>query len=195
VNALLDPANRVTDTLVIAEGLRVEQILDRLAEGTGIPRDELQAALDATELPAGAREVPGLINPAEGFLYPDGYQFGEDPTAEEVVAAMITRGQEELARAGVAPEDQLAVLTKASLVQGEARLDEDFGKVAQVIENRLAIDQPLGLDSTVNYATQTFDTRTTAEQRASESPYNTYVVPACLLARSSPPDGRPSRPW
>lgn len=176
VAALLDPANRVTDTVVIAEGLRVDQILDRLSEGTGVPREELQAALDAAELPAGARDVAGLINPAEGFLYPDGYQFGDDPTAEQVIATMIARGQEELARVGVAPQDQLAVLTKASLVQGEARLDEDFGKVAQVIENRLAVGQPLGLDSTVNYATQTFDTRTTAEQRASGSPYNTYVV-------------------
>ena len=37
VAALLDPANRQTDTLVIAEGLRVGQILDRLAEGTGHP--------------------------------------------------------------------------------------------------------------------------------------------------------------
>ncbi len=116
------------------------------------------------------------MNPAEGFLYPDGYQFGQDPTAEQVVTTMIDRGQEELASLGVAPEDQLEVLTKASLVQGEARLDEDFGKVAQVVENRLAIGQPLGLDSTVNYATQTFDTRTTAEQRASDSPFNTYAV-------------------
>ena len=68
------------------------------------------------------------------------------------------------------------MLTKASLVQGEARLDEDFGKVAQVIENRLADGQPLELDSTVNYATQTFDTRTTGAQRDSTSPFNTYRV-------------------
>lgn len=176
VAALLDPANRVTNTVVIAEGLRVDQVLDRLAEGTGIPREQLQAALDATELPAGARQVPGLVNPAEGFLYPDGYQFGADPTAEQVIATMVARGQEELAAAGVPPERQLEVLTKASLVQGEARLDEDFGKVAQVIENRLAAGQPLELDSTVNYATQTFDTRTTGAQRDSDSPFNTYRV-------------------
>lgn len=168
VAALLDPANRVTDTVVIAEGLRVEQILDRLAEGTGLPREELQAALDAAELPPAAGGNP------EGFLYPDGYQFGPDPTAEQVIDAMVARGQSVLGELGVAPEDQLEVLTKASLVQGEARIDEDFGKVARVVENRLEQGIPLGLDSTVNYATQTFDTRTTAEQRASDSPYNTY---------------------
>lgn len=177
VQALLDPANRVTETVVIAEGLRVDQILDRLAEGTGLPREDLEAALAEAELPAAAGEADGAIVPAEGFLYPDGYQFGDDPTAAGVIDAMIARGQEVLTDLGVAPEDQLEVLTKASLVQGEARIDEDFGKVAQVIENRLAIDQPLELDSTVNYATQTFDTRTTAEQRESDSPYNTYRFP------------------
>jgi UPF0755 protein len=178
VQALLDPANRVAnDTVVIAEGLRVDQILDRLAEGTDLPREDLEAALDAAELPPVAEEAEGLIDPAEGFLYPDGYQFGDDPTADAVIAAMIARGQDVLTDLGVAPEDQLEVLTKASLVQGEARIDEDFGRVAQVIENRLEIDQPLGLDSTVNYATQTFDTRTTAEQRDSDSPFNTYRFP------------------
>jgi UPF0755 protein len=177
VQALLDPANRVTETVVIAEGLRVDQILDRLAEGTGLPREDLEAALAEAELPAAAAEADGAIVPAEGFLYPDGYQFGDDPTAAGVIDAMIARNQEVLTDLGVAPEDQLEVLTKASLVQGEARIDEDFGKVAQVIENRLAVDQPLELDSTVNYATQTFDTRTTAEQRESDSPYNTYRFP------------------
>lgn len=177
VAALVNPENRVTETVVIAEGLRVDQVLDRLAEGTGLPREDLQVALETAQLPAAAPAPDGVVNRAEGFLYPDGYQFAEDVTAAQVVQQMIARGQEVLAEVGVAPENQLQVLTKASLVQGEARIAEDFGRVARVVENRLAISQPLGLDSTVNYATQTFDTRTTAEQRASDSPYNTYRVP------------------
>ena len=168
VQALLDPVNRRNDVLVIPEGLRTDQILDRLAEGTGIDRAELGAALEAAELPAAAQGNP------EGFLYPDGYQFGPDVTAEEVIRTLLDRNQQVLAELGVPPEQQREVLTKASLVQGEARMAEDFGKVAMVIENRLAQGMPLQLDSTVNYATQTFDTRTTAEQRDVDSPYNTY---------------------
>ena len=171
VEALLDPVNRRNDVVVIPEGLRTDQILDRLAEGTGIDRAELDAALAAAELPAAAQGNP------EGFLYPDGYQFRLDATAEEVVRTLLDRNQEVLAELGVPPERQLEVLTKASLVQGEARLPEDFGKVARVVENRLQIGQPLQLDSTVNYATQTFDTRTTPEQRDVDSPYNTYRYP------------------
>ena len=171
VAALLDPVNLVTDTIVVPEGLRVAQVLDRLSEETGLPREELEAALVAAALPAAANGDP------EGFLYPDGYQLGDDPTAPEVIAALLARGQEVMAELGVAPERQREVLTKASLVQGEARIDEDFGRVARVVENRLAVGQPLELDSTVNFATQTFDTRTTDAQRASDSPYNTYRFP------------------
>ncbi|MFC5381795.1 endolytic transglycosylase MltG [Aquipuribacter nitratireducens] len=177
VDALLDPANRVEDTVVLAEGLRVQQILDRLAEETGLPREDFEAALDAVELPAAAPPADvALVHPAEGFLYPDGYRFPPDATAQEILQQMVDRGQEVLADVGVPPEEQLRVLTEASLIQGEARIDEDFGRVAQVVENRIAQGIPLQLDSTVNYATQTFDIRTTDEQRASDSPYNTYRV-------------------
>lgn len=171
VQALLDPVNRRDDAVVIPEGLRVPETLDRLAAGTGLDRAALEAALAAAELPAAAAGNP------EGFLYPDSYQFPPDVTAEEVVRALLDRNQQVLAELGVPVEQQLQVLTKASLVQGEARMAEDFGRVARVLENRLAIGQPLQLDSTVNYATQTFDTRTTAEQREVDNPYNTYRYP------------------
>jgi UPF0755 protein len=176
VAALLEPGNRVDDTVVIAEGLRLNQILDRLAERGGYDRDELEAALDTIELPTSAPSADEvLVHPAEGYLYPDGYRFPPDATAETVLQTMVDRNQQVLSELGVAQEDQLEVLTKASLIQGEARLADDFFRVARVVENRLEAGQPLGLDSTINYATQTFDTRTTAEQRETDSPYNSYT--------------------
>ena len=44
------------------------------------------------------------------------------------------------------------MLTKASIVQAEAGSVEDMGKVARVLDNRLADGMPLQLDTTVNYA-------------------------------------------
>ena len=40
----------------------------------------------------------------------------------------------------------------ASLVQAEARRPQDMPKVARVIYNRLKIEMPLQLDSTLHYA-------------------------------------------
>lgn len=47
--------------------------------------------------------------------------------------------------------------------------------VSAVIHNRLATGMPLQMDSTVHYALQDFGkVTTTAEDRAVDSPYNTY---------------------
>jgi UPF0755 protein len=69
------------------------------------------------------------------------------------------------------------VMTVASLVQAEARLDRDFPKVARVIYNRLDKKMPLQFDSTVHYATgKDGSVGTSAEARSSSSAYNTYRV-------------------
>ena len=62
-------------------------------------------------------------------------------------------------------------------MQAEAGSVEDMGKVARVLENRLADGMPLQLDTTVNYANGKGGITTTAEDRANPSPYNTYVHP------------------
>jgi UPF0755 protein len=74
------------------------------------------------------------------------------------------------------PEDQrLSVLTEASIVQAEAGSVEDMGKVARVLDNRIAQGMRLQLDTTVNYANGKSGVTTTAEDRANPSPYNTYA--------------------
>ena len=66
------------------------------------------------------------------------------------------------------------VLTIASMVQVEGDA-EDFGKVAQVIYNRLKIGMPLQLNSTVQYAAN-LRGRIALSTAATKinSPYNTY---------------------
>jgi UPF0755 protein len=82
-----------------------------------------------------------------------------------------------LDRLQVPEADRLRVITEASIVQAEAGSVEDMGKVAQVLDNRLAIDMPLQLDTTVNYANGKAGITTTSEDRANPSLYNTYVHP------------------
>jgi UPF0755 protein len=77
----------------------------------------------------------------------------------------------------IAEGDRLTVLIKASIVQAEAGSVEDMGKVARVLENRLADGMPLQLDTTVNYANNKSGLTTTPEDRQNPSPYNTYLHP------------------
>ncbi len=179
LRALLDPASRVESTVTIPEGFTVEQIVARTAQKTHLDAATLKAALQP---PASALGLPGYAKGrAEGFLFPATYSFGPDVTAPQALAQMVARFtheadqldlQQQAAALGRSPYD---VVTIASLVEREARLPEDFPKVARVIYNRLELGMPLQLDSTVNYALHQNKTNVTIEDTKVSSPYNTYL--------------------
>ena len=67
------------------------------------------------------------------------------------------------------------ILTVASILEYEAKADEDYAKVARVLYNRLDDGMPLQLDSTVSYVSgRKGDVFTTEDERNAESAYNTY---------------------
>ena len=172
LDALLDPAARQVSRVAVREGLTVGQTLARVAEDTGTPLAELEAAAAdpvALGLPAYAN---GML---EGFLFPATYDFEPDDTAVDMLGAMVARAQQAFDALQIPEGDRLVVITKASIVQAEAAGSEDMAKVARVLENRLADGMPLQLDTTVNYANGKSGITTTAADRANPSPYNTYV--------------------
>jgi UPF0755 protein len=175
VDALTDPANRVELRVTVPEGYTLPQVYERLERDLGIPQAELvQAASDLTPF-----ELPEDAVSLEGWLFPATYTFDEGVTAVDVLATMVDRQRQALESAGVAETDQERVLTFASLVQREARLPDDFGKVARVFQNRLDVGMPLQSDATVAYGTGNLHVvTTTAEERAdATNPYNTYANP------------------
>jgi UPF0755 protein len=200
---LLDPASRVQSTVVVPEGLRVDQVVDRLVEGTGLPRRDFEAALDD---PEGLRLPPYAEGSAEGYLFPATYTFGPDASATEMLRAMVDRFRQAardvdlVARAEQAGHTPHDIVTIASLVQAEVS-EADFGKAARVVENRLEAGMPLQFDSTVNYVLQSSDLTLTNDQLSVDSPYNTYKYPglppgpinspgeAALKAALAPPAG------
>jgi uncharacterized YceG family protein len=174
VDLLLDPAARLVSRVTLPEGLTVEATLAKLAETTGTPLAELEAAAAepaALGLPAYAG---GTV---EGFLFPATYDFEPDTTPVDMLQQMIDRAVHALDELEIPADQRLTVVTKASLVQAEASTTEDMAKVARVLENRLADGMPLQLDTTVNYANGKSGITTTAADRSNPSPYNTYVHP------------------
>jgi len=182
LQALADPANRVRNQFTIIEGWRNSQVFDAISKATGVSVDDLKtAAASPTSigLPAWASN-PGADDPSEGYLFPDTYEYGTNPTATSVLTPMgtkfnqvvtslqfVTKADDE----GLTPT-QAVIL--ASIVQMEAT-PKDMPDVAQVFLNRLAIDMPLQSDATVAYANNLTGTVfTTDAERALDSPYNTY---------------------
>jgi uncharacterized YceG family protein len=174
LDLLLDPVSRLLSRVTLAEGLTVERSLARIAEETGRPVEEFQAAA-ADPVALG---LPSYANGRlEGFLFPATYDVEPDDAPADVLRDMVARTQQAFADLAIPEDQRLTVLTKASLVQAEAGSVEDMGKVARVLENRLADGMPLQLDTTVNYANNKGGITTSAQDRVNPSPYNTYVHP------------------
>ncbi|WP_306371510.1 endolytic transglycosylase MltG, partial [Nocardiopsis sp. CC223A] len=210
VRALLDPANRLGGRVTINEGRRNEQVLEQLAEETGVPYEELEAAHsrpDELGLPEYAE------GEAAGYLFPSTYMFDPDTDALTMLRTMVqqfhttaeeVRLEERAAELGLTPDEAMAV---ASIVQAESGSEEDMPKISRVIYNRLDIDMNLGMDSTCFYAIGEYGIALNNDQlakcAADTSGFDTYHKPglppgpfvapgrAAIEAALEPADG----PW
>lgn len=178
VAALLDPSSRSDHALTIPEGATKAQVRERLQSVGGYTNAEIDAAFADTAA-IGLPEAAG--GDVEGWLAPSTYDISEDATATDVVAQMVATTISRLTAQGVAAADYQAVLTKASIVEREVSSDQYYGKVARVIENRLAdtggeTRGMLQMDSTVLYGLgRTGGIPSSAEIADTSNPYNTYA--------------------
>jgi UPF0755 protein len=165
----------------VPEGFTLLEIADAAARDLAIPRAEL---LDAARDTALLREFTIPTSSFEGFLRPETYLFAPGIGAATLLRTMAqtfrddweARWTESAAAQGL---DRLAVVTLASIVEGEAVLDDDRPLVAAVYRNRLRLGMPLQADPTVQYAIQLATgkrkPRLYEKDYEFESPYNTYL--------------------
>ncbi len=186
LDALLDPANKLQNQVVIPEGESMSNALVSVSEGSGIPLVDLTAAAadyGSYGLPAGATSL-------EGFLFPATYIFDPGTTAHDALQIMVNRTLESLDTAGVAPEDRFRVITFASLVQREAGLRDDFYKVARVFQNRARSGHGAAVrrDGRLRHpATRIGSARRMRSALNEANLYNTYVHPGLPIGPISNP--------
>ncbi len=176
--------------LTIPEGWRAEEIAELL---------EKRGLADAQEFMQLVRE--GRFNndflssrpqgvSLEGYLFPDTYRIGQGLGAEEIVSLLLDNfGQrfteemgEEAAAQGLTIHQ---VVTLASLVEREAKIDQERPIIASVYLNRWRAGWLLESDATAQYALgyqeesgQWWKSPVTLEEmKAADSPYNTYLYP------------------
>jgi UPF0755 protein len=168
LDELLD-SSRLIDKLIIKEGMRLSEIIT-LLEDSGY--SDAYVVARSTKIP----KYFGL-NSLEGFLYPATYSFDSGISTEEVYAQMI-RGFESVFFDEVKNRENnfsnSDILIIASIIQAEGTPDV-FGKIAAVIYNRLKIDMPLQMDSTILYAEKSRgEIYLPLKSLEIESGYNTY---------------------
>ncbi len=150
--------------LVEAAGLSNARQLKRLAQDPQF--------LKSLEIP----HAPSL----EGYLFPETYYFRSTERSEDILRRMVEEfrrhfppvWRDRARRMGFTIHQ---VVTLASLVEKEARVDKERPLIASVFLNRLKIGMPLQSDPTAVYDLEGFKGPITHRHLKRESPYNTYL--------------------
>ncbi len=186
--------------VAIPEGIRMKSISKRFAIALGLSEEKLLAlcsdstfirslglhvfgessASDSTELvEVSAEPLSRAVPNLEGYLLPDTYSFHWQPEEREIISSMVEAFKTFYADSLFARQRELKmslnqVLTFASIVEGETRLDNERAIIAGVYHNRLKKRMRLEADPTVQYALPDGPRRLLYQDLKVESPYNTY---------------------
>lgn len=175
------------DYLVVPEGFTAEMIAARCEDqGICTATEFLNACQSVTKadfpylesVPAGAN----VKYKVQGFLFPATYDIYETTTAESLVAWMLQTfdnyyTQDLQARAEELGYSAFDLVTRASIVEREAKVEDERSVIAGVINNRLKSDMPLQMCPTVLYPLTDgmYDqSQVLYEDLELDSPYNTY---------------------
>lgn len=171
-----------TRKVTIPEGKNRFWIAETLAEKTKLGTKE--EFLHLTASPELVRDLDPDAGTLEGYLFPDTYEYTVKTTPAELVKQMVDRFRElykpEWSQKAAARSLNLhQLMTLASMVEAEARVDEDRPLIASVFYNRLKINMNLASDPTFIYAAilddDYKDDVNNPKHRKRLSPYNTYL--------------------
>ena len=198
---------RTTMRLTISEGTTVEGIAEKLvALGVLSDSEEFLAlcktgeAFDYSFLSA-IEQNPDEARRylLEGYLFPDTYEIYTDESAKSIITRLLLRfrnvfSDEYAARAQELGMTMDEVVTLASLIEKEAKVESDFAKVSAVFHNRLNAGMRLQSDAPLKYIFNTTGTLTyTEEQMRDPSRYNTHVYEGLPLGPICNPGERAIR--
>lgn len=178
---------------VFEEPIGLALLTHRLAEGEhGIApaRVTLTEGMTVADMGAELRAaIPGfdadafleLASSSEGYLFPDTYFFLPGTTSREVVERLRARFDERIGTI----DDKVAVsgrslgnlVVMASLIEREAKTEEDQRIISGILWKRLDGDMPLQVDAVFGYIHNTNGYEPTARDLELDSPYNTYRYP------------------
>ena len=179
-------------TFDLNDGMSLSKVIKELATQNGqkenkftIPEGytiEMTKAADTSRYKNILPDKTKVFYQLQGYIYPDTYYLSKNITGDQLVAKILeefdkkfdTTRQQKAAQLGMSVEE---VLIRASLLQKETELPEEYPIIAGVIQNRLDKKMKLQFDSTAVYAItkgQYGIARVMYKDLEVDSPYNTY---------------------
>jgi len=166
----------VYQKFTIPEGFTVAQIAARVGALPGRSAAGFMAAVNSGQVvsqyqPAGSTSL-------EGLLFPATYTVRADASDVSIVQMMVSTFDDNVANLNLTQAattldiTPYQVIIVASMVEREAKLDQDRGPIASVIYNRLRANMLLQIDATLLYGEGITDPNQI--DKSSNTPYNTY---------------------
>lgn len=177
-----NPNSKNVVRITIPEGYTVSQIIDELVDKNVATRVELEDTASNYKYKHNfLQDIPLGKNRLEGYLFPDTYEFYENDNPVMVFNKMLNNFSAKVdddiwARASSMGLSKHQVITIASLIEREAKIEDEQVKISAVIHNRLkSKEYPyLQVDASVLYAVG-HKNELSKEDLKVKSPYNTYT--------------------
>ncbi len=121
-------------------------------------------------------DVPSLL----GYLFPETYYFSYGLFEQKVLKTMVIEFSNQIADSLRPRALELGftfheIVTLASIIEGEAILDDEKPLIASVYHNRLRLGMPLQADPTIQFIIPDGPRRLLHRDLEIDSPYNTYL--------------------
>jgi UPF0755 protein len=176
LHSLLTGGAQVAAWVTIPEGFTAAQIARRFQHAGLGSAAQLRHDFLSTPLVVDGTRAPNL----EGYLFPSTYLVTLGATPRQIEKQLVGQFFQELPRDALARARALHVtvpqlVTVASLVEREAKIEADRPMIAAVIYNRLRLGMPLQIDATIEYALPHHQAELSLADLRIDSPYNTYT--------------------
>lgn len=187
--------NMDTAKFTIPEGYEIKEIAERLSEDGVVDKEVF---LDLTSDKSNFEDKYSFLKELdggqslEGFLFPSTYEIYKDASEEEIIDKMLSQF-EKIYREEIEPKmsdfdlSLNQIITLASIIEREGKLDKERPLISAVFHNRLEDGMMLQSCATVQYVLgERKEELSTADTRI-DSPFNTYInegLPPAPIASS-----------
>jgi UPF0755 protein len=168
-----------SDRVTVPEGLTLKEIAAKVGGLPGRSAERFLAAANSGTVRS--QFQPAGSNNLEGLVLPETYFVDRREDEARILTRMVAAFDEYANSIGLpAAASRLdltpyQVVVVASMVEREAKVEEDRAPIARVIYNRIRRDMPLQIDATVQYALGAQKARLSDADLKVSSPYNTYT--------------------
>ncbi|MBD7914152.1 endolytic transglycosylase MltG [Clostridium sp. Sa3CUN1] len=164
----------------VPEGYTIDDIAEKLETEGVCSKEDFILAINEYNLPKYVKVNHEKKYNLEGYLFPDTYLIKVGETPKEIIEKMVLRFEEVLKIAmtetntNIKEDDIETVITIASMIEKEGRVNEERPLISSVIVNRLNNGMMLQIDATVIYALGEHVNTVLNKHLEIDSPYNTY---------------------